>query len=103
MANDPDVGGYPHGLPPGQSNPNGGLPRVSTIPLVTVVVHVRHPRFRVDVPGDVVRVQRGRQAGADANELPDTAGCHRADGTPEETPVLPGHLGGDPAGPPARR
>jgi hypothetical protein len=49
---------------------------VCTTRLATVVVHVRHPRFRVDVPGDVVRVQRGRQAGADVNELPDTAGCH---------------------------
>jgi hypothetical protein len=36
----PDVGGYPRGLPPGQGNPDGGLPRVSTIPLVTVTRYV---------------------------------------------------------------
>ena len=36
----PDVGGCPHGLPPGQSNLDGGLPRVSTIPLVTVTASV---------------------------------------------------------------
>jgi hypothetical protein len=36
MVSVPDVGGYPHGLPPGQGNPDGGLSRVSTIPVVTV-------------------------------------------------------------------
>jgi hypothetical protein len=60
-----------------------------------VVIHVRHSRFRVDALGDVVRVQRGRQADADVDELPDAAGCHVTDGAPEELPVLPGHLRGD--------
>jgi UDP-N-acetylmuramoyl-tripeptide--D-alanyl-D-alanine ligase len=57
-----------------------------------VVVHVGHPGLRVSVPGDVVRVQRGRQAGPDVDELPDAAARHVADGPAEELPVLPGHL-----------
>ena len=60
-----------------------------------VVVHVRYPRFRVDAPGDLVRVHRGRQAGTDVDELPDPASRHIADGTHKELPVLPGHLRGD--------
>lgn len=39
-----------------------------------LVIHIRHSRFRVDVPGDVMRVRRGRQACADVDELPDAAG-----------------------------
>jgi len=44
------------------------------------------------VPGDVVRVQHGRQAGPDVDELPDAAGRHVADSPAEELPVLRGHL-----------
>jgi len=47
-----------------------------------VVIHVRHPRVRFGVPGDVVRVQYGGQAGPDVDELPDAAGRHIADGRP---------------------
>jgi hypothetical protein len=57
-----------------------------------VVIHVRHPRVGFGVPGDVVRVQHGGQAGPDVDELPDAASRHVADGPAEELPVLPGHL-----------
>ena len=49
----PDVGGYPHGLPPGQSDPNGGLPGVSTIPLVTVTRYVTPLREGGSLPAIV--------------------------------------------------
>jgi len=49
----PDVGGYPHGLPPGQSEPNDGAPRVSTIPLVTVTRYVTPLREGGSLPAIV--------------------------------------------------
>jgi HipA-like protein len=49
----PDVGGYPHGLPPGQGDPNGGLPGVSTIPLVTVTRYVTPLREGGSLPAIV--------------------------------------------------
>lgn len=49
----PDVSGYPRGLPPGQGNPDGGLPRVSAIPLVTVTRYVTPLREGGSLPAIV--------------------------------------------------
>ncbi len=47
------MGGYPYGPPPGQSDPGGGLPRVSTIPLVTVTRYVTPLREGGSLPAIV--------------------------------------------------
>src|SRR5581483_1296660 len=60
-----------------------------------VVVDVGHARFGIHAPGDVVRVQRRGQPGADVDELPDAEAGHVADGAPEEPAVLLCHLRGD--------
>ncbi len=43
--------------------------------------------------GNVVRVRRGGQAGADIDELPYAGGRHVTDGAAKEVTVFSGHLG----------
>jgi len=55
-----------------------------------VVVHVDHARFRGDGLGHLVRVARGRQAGADVQELPDPGPRRQVPDRPaQERPVGP--------------
>src|SRR5690348_5088048 len=63
-------------------------PCVHTTRVATVVVHVDDPGLRRDRLGDLVGVARGRDAGADVEELADPGfGGEEADGPPEERPV----------------
>jgi hypothetical protein len=55
-----------------------------------VVVHVDDPGLRRLLLGDLVRIARGRQAGADVEELPDTRlGDQVPDRAGQESPVGP--------------
>jgi hypothetical protein len=54
-----------------------------------VVVHVDHAGRWVDRLGDLVRVLRGRQAGAEVEELADAPVGHVPDRAPQRSPVEP--------------
>jgi hypothetical protein len=70
----------------------GGEQRIVVDAHDRVVVHVDHPRGRVDRAGHLVHARRGRDPGAQVDELPDARLGEKAHRTDQEVPVRPRQL-----------
>ena len=60
-----------------------------------VVVHVHHPALRLRALGHLVRVVRGRQAGADVQELADPGLAHQVPHRPPQEGPVPARRADD--------